>query len=39
MGEWYSPCVAYTDDMVHITQTELEELVGKYAPGIGKAKE
>ena len=31
--------MAHADDMVHITQTELEQLVGKDARGVGKAKE
>lgn len=33
------PCIADADDMVHITQRELEQLVGKNASSVGKPKQ
>jgi len=35
----FLPGVAHTNDMVYITQAEFEQLVGKDAGGIGKAKQ
>lgn len=33
------PGMADAYDMVHVAQSELQELIGKYSPGVCEAKE